>query len=207
MDFFFSPLACSLAGHVLIREHQLDIRLVPVSLQRKTTADGQDLHELTAKAQVPVLRFDDGRVLTENSAILQVLADMAPASGLLPPRDTAAGQATLEWLSFVSTELHKLCLYPIFQREAPDANKTWCRELLPRKLAFAASQLAHHPWLAGDIFTIADAYFGWVLMLSQHAGFKLDQQPALQAYWQRLLARPAFAQCLAEEQSLYKHYA
>jgi len=210
MDYFFSPLACSLAGHVLIREQALPIRTVPVSLQRKTTAEGLDFHAIAPKGQVPVLRFNEGRVLTENSAILQVLADLAPAAGLLPPRETPAGQATLEGLSFVSTELHKLCLYPLFQREVPDTVKAWCQALLPRKLAIVATQLAQQPWLAGERFTIADAYLGWALMLSQHAGVKLSDDPALHAlqdYWQRLLARPAFAATLAEEQALFKQYA
>lgn len=205
MDFFFSPLACSLAGRVLIREHSLDIQQIPVSLQRKTTGNGQDFRDISPQGLVPVLRFDDGRVLTENIAILQVLADMAPNSGLLPRRDTPAGQATLQWLGFVATELHKLCLYPIFQAESPDAAKAWSRSLLPGRLSVAARQLAQTPWLAGENFTMVDSYFGWVLMLSQHAGIALE--PVLQAAWQRLLARPAFAECLAEEQSMYKHYA
>ena len=207
MDYFFSPLACSFAGHLLIREHALAIRTIPVSLQRKVTAEGQDFHAVSAKAHVPVLRFDDGRVLTENGAILQVLADLVPAACLLPPRDTPAGQATLEWLGFVATELHKLCLYPIFQREAPDAVKSWSRALLPRRLGIAADHLADRTWLAGDDFTIADALFGWALMIAQHAGFRLADAPALQEYRQRLMARPAFAACMAEERALFREWA
>jgi len=53
MDYFFSPLACSLAGRVLIREHKLDIQQVPVSLQRKTTASGQAFHGIAPQGQVP----------------------------------------------------------------------------------------------------------------------------------------------------------
>jgi glutathione S-transferase len=207
MDYFFSPLACSFAGHLMIREHALPVRTIPVSLRRKLTAEGQDFHAVSPKAHVPVLRFDDGRVLTENSAILQVLADLAPASGLLPPRDTPAGQATLEWLGFVCTEVHKLCLYPIFQREAPEAVKAWCRTLLSRRLSIADDHLAQRTWLAGDGFTLADAHFGWALMLSQHAGFRLADAPDLQAYWQRLMARPAFAACVEEEQALFREWA
>lgn len=204
MDFYFSPLACSLAGHMIIREAGLPVRRVPVSLARGQAADGQPLRDLNPKAMVPVLRFDDGRLLTENIAVLTALADLAPEHGYLPPRDTPAGLATLEWLSFTATELHKLCLYPIFQPDAPEAVKAWCRSLLPGRLAVAAERLRHQPWLAGERFTLADAYFGWALMLGQHAGVSLAGQPPLQQAWQRLLARPAFAASLAEEETLFR---
>ena len=207
MEYFFSPLACSFAGHLLIREYDLPVRTVPVSLRRKVTAAGLDFHAVSPQGLVPVLRMDDGRVLTENNAILQVLADLAPAAGLLPPRDTPEGQATLEWLGFVSTEVHKLCLYPIFQREAPEAMKAWCRALLPRKLAVAGARLAHRRWLAADHFTIADALFGWALMISQHLDIQLADEPPLLAYWQRLMDRASFAECLADERSLFREHA
>ncbi|WP_395702865.1 glutathione S-transferase N-terminal domain-containing protein [Aquabacterium sp.] len=207
MQLFFSPLACSLASRVLIREAHLPIDCVPVSLPRRRSADGQDFLAINPLGQVPALRFDDGRVLTENIAILQQLADLAPQAGYLPPRDTPEGQAALQWLSFTATEVHKLCLYPVFQREAPDAVKAWCRGLLPQRLAHAATRLAATPWLAGDAFGVADAYFGWALMLAQQAGVDLATQPALQRYWQALLARPAFAATLGEEQALYRQQA
>jgi glutathione S-transferase len=207
MDFYFSPFACSFAGHVLIREANLPVSTIPVSLSRKQTADGTDFFTVTRKGLVPVLRFDDGHVLTESSAILQVLAEMAPQAGYLPERGTRACHEVLEWLSFVSTEIHKHCLYPIFLKDAPEECKAWALELLPRKLALAASRLAHQPYLAAGRFTIADAYLGWALMLCEQARIGLPQEAALQDYWQRLRARPAFAECMALEQRLYREYA
>lgn len=204
MQLFFSPLACSLACRVLIREARLPVEGVQVSLPRRRTSDGRDFLAITPQGQVPVLRFDDGRLLSENLVILQQLADLAPQAGYLPPRDTPEGQATRQWLSFTATEVHKLCLYPIFQREAPDAVKAWCRGLLPARLGFAAARLDQARWLAGDAFSAADAYFGWALVLAQHAGVDLAAQPALQRYWQALLARPAFVETLTEEQALYR---
>ncbi len=207
MDFFFAPLACSMAGHVLIREAGLPINLRRVALAPKQTAEGTDYHEIAPLGQVPVLRFDDGRVLTENSVVLQVLAGLAPERGYLPPRDSAEGLATLEWLSFSATEMHKLCLYPMFQRNAPDAVKAWSRAQLPPRLALAARRLEGRPWLAGEAFTIADAHFGWALALCRMAKVDEARAGALAGYWERLMARPAFAACLEEEKALYGRYA
>lgn len=207
MDYFYSPFACSFTGHLLIREAGLPITLVPVSLLRKQDAHGNSLEAISSKNHVPVLRFDDGRVLTEVSAILQVLADMAPQRGYLPPRNTLEGQRTLEWLSFAATEVHKVCLYPFFQRSAPAEVKAWAKGNLAGRLAFAAEQVREQPWLAGEQFTVADAYMGWALSLAPYLGFEVAQAGPLADYWARLLERPAFTECLALEESQYKQYA
>ena len=114
---------------------------------------------------------------------------------------------TLEWLSFTATEIHKLCLYPIFQRSAPEAARNWARERLAERLAVAAARLDEKTWLAGDRFTLADAYFGWALMLCPHAGVSLDPWPSLQRAWEQLMQRPAWAGVVAEEQRLYQAWA
>lgn len=142
MDYFFSPLACSFAGHVIIREASLPIEMQPVSLLRKQTKDGVPFDTISAKSQVPVLRFDDGRILTENSVVLEVLADMAPGHGYLPPRSSAAGQVTLEWLNFVASEVHKHCLYPIFTKGVPAEVRAWAKDNLVKKLTYVTRQLA-----------------------------------------------------------------
>jgi glutathione S-transferase len=208
MELYYSPFACSFASHVLVREAALDVRLVPVSLQRKQLADGSDFHAVTPKGQVPALRFDDGAVLTENIAVLQVLAELAPERGWLPARGTRAHHEAMEWLGFVATELHKLCLYPIFTPTSPEASRQWALRLLPTKLAFAAGRLEHHPWLGGDAFGVADAYFAWVLMLCEKLEIDFSHAPLvpLQGYWQRLKLRPAVAQCMADEAACYLQY-
>lgn len=207
MDYYYSPMACSLVGHALIREAGLPVKCIPVSLRTGQAADGSRLGELNAKTLVPVLRLADGRLLSENFAVLSAIADLAPGRGYLPPRDSVAGLATLEWLSFTATEIHKLCLYPIFQRNAPDAVRSWSRERLAERLAVAAARLGEQPWLAGDQFTLADAYLGWALMLCPNAGVSLEPWPPLQQAWQRWLERPAFAQTVAEERQLFPQHA
>lgn len=206
MDYFFSPMACSFAGHVLIREAGLPIELRPVSLLRKQTEDGRAFEDVSAKSQVPVLCFDDGRILTENSAVLQVLADMSPGRGYLPERSNPEGQSTLEWLNFVASELHKHCMYPIFTKGVPAEVQAWSKANLQKKLAFVTNHFAHRQYLAGDAFTIADAYLGWALMLTLRGGLWTPQEGLL-AYWNRLVERPAFTEAMEIEEALFKHYA
>ncbi|WP_286746871.1 hypothetical protein [Aquabacterium sp. UBA2148] len=206
MDYFFSPMACSFAGHVIILEASLPIKMQPVSLLRKQTSDGLAFEAISTKSQVPVLRFDDGRILTENSVVLQVLAEMAPEFGHLPARSSPNGQATLEWLSFVASELHKHCLYPIFTKGVPAEVQAWAKVNLGTKLAFVSKHLSHTPYLAGKAFSVADAYFGWALMLTLRGGL-WEPKGDLLAYWVRLLERPAFIAAMKNEEELFNQFA
>ncbi|MBX3653027.1 MAG: glutathione S-transferase N-terminal domain-containing protein [Ramlibacter sp.] len=210
MQLYYAPLACSFASHLLIREAGLPVKLVPVSLTRKQLDTGADYATIAPKGQVPVLCFDDGRLLTENAAVLQALAREAAArgsAGYLPEPGTVASDEVLEWLSFIGTEIHKQCLYPVFQRDAPEPVKAWALGLLGGKLRTVARRVAEQPFLAGDRFTVADAYLAWALMLCEQSGVGFQGVEGLHAYWTQVKARPAFGECLAHEARLYRSLA
>ncbi len=196
MQLYFSPFACSLASHITLREAGLQADLVPVTLSTKTTAAGDDYFTINARGQVPALRLDDGSVLTENSAVLQYLADRNPAAGLLP----ASGPdryAVLQWMSYLGTEVHKSCFALMFNPQAPAEVKDWGRACLDERVAYLEKEIGSRSFLVGDGFTIADAYLTWALNLCQKIGMTLP--PSLAAYFERLTARPAVRQAIAKE--------
>src|SRR5947199_3579653 len=84
MKLYFSPGACSLSPHIVLREAGLSFDLEQVDIRGKKTKSGGDYLQVNPKGQVPALRLDDGDMLTEGPAIVQYLADQAPASGLAP---------------------------------------------------------------------------------------------------------------------------
>ena len=88
MKLYYAPGACSLSPHIVAREAGLDVALEKVDLRSHKTADGRDYYQVNPKGYVPALELDDGRRLTEGPAIVQYLADQAPASGLVPPAGT-----------------------------------------------------------------------------------------------------------------------
>ena len=189
MELYYSPFACSLASHITLREAGLDAGLVPVTLSSKKTADGRDYFTVNPKGQVPALRLDDGAILTENTAVIQYLADLKPAAGLLPPVGSPDRYRVLEWMSFVSTEVHKACFAVMFNPESPPEAKAWARATLPKKLEHAASELGDREFLVGGRFTVADAYLTWALNLATLA--KVELPPALQRYLDGTKSRPA----------------
>lgn len=90
MKLYFSPGACSLSPHIVLLEAGLDFSAERVDLREKKTASGENFRAINPKGYVPALALDDGTVLTEGAAIVQYLADLAPAVGLLPPVGDAA---------------------------------------------------------------------------------------------------------------------
>lgn len=199
MELFFSPFACSLATHITAREAGIPVDLTAVTLSSKRTAGGDDYLAVNPKGQVPALRLDEGAVMTEGAAILQYLADRSPDAGLLPALGTSERYAVIEWLAFVSTEIHKTCFYPMFSPDAPAEAKAWARGLLDGKIAFVAKRLEGREFVATDSFTIADAALTWALTLCGKIGVDLAAHPSAAGYLARMQSRPAVQQALAAE--------
>ena len=87
---------------------------------------------------------------------------------------------------------------------ADEAAKASARERIGRNLSVGAAHLQRRPHLVGESFTVADAYFAWSLMLLRRAGVDIAEWPALAAYLERVLERPAVRQAVAIEQELRK---
>src|SRR5271165_766539 len=127
MDLFFSPLACSMSARIALAEAGAAAHFIEVDPDAKRMlATGEDYRTVNPLGYVPALRLDDGTVLTENSAILQYIADEFPAAGLAPPESDRLARAKLrQWLSFISSELHKGLMTPLLGRETPTEVKAW----------------------------------------------------------------------------------
>src|SRR5581483_8202343 len=120
MKLYYSPGACSLAPHIALREAGLTFDLEQVDLKAKKAKSGTDYWGVNPKGAVPALRLDDGEVLTEGAAILQYIADLAPASGLAPAAGTRERVRLQEWLNYIAAEVHK-GFAPLWKPNTPDA--------------------------------------------------------------------------------------
>src|SRR3954452_3291532 len=83
MKLYFSPGACSLSPHIVLREIGQKFDLAKVDLGSKKTDAGEDYTKVNPKGYVPALEIKDGEVLTEGPAIVQYLADNAKATNIL----------------------------------------------------------------------------------------------------------------------------
>ena len=197
MKLYYAPGACSLSPHIVAREAGVAIELVRVDNKAKKTETGADFWQVNPKGQVPVLALDDGSTLTEGPAIVQYIAEKAQ-SKLMPAAGTPERYRVLEWLNFVTSEIHK-SFTPLFKPNTPDAYKPIAKENLAARFSYVDQQLAGKQYLLGDQFTVADAYLFTVLRWSSLQQIDLSRYPNIGAFMGRVAARPKVQEALQAE--------
>lgn len=198
MKLYFAPNACSLAAHIVLRELGLPFSLVRVDNRTKRTADGQDFYRINPKGYVAALQLEDGTVLTEGAAILQYLADLQPEAGLAPANGTLERTHLQAQLNFIGSELHAR-MSPLFDSEIPEPVKDLLRSKLARRLGYLEQVLAANGQVAGDSFSIVDAYLFTVLGWSEQLKVDLGAYPAIRRFHQAVGMRPAVIEALRAE--------
>ena len=198
MKLYYSPGACSLASHIALYETGLPFEIDRLIKTTKMTVGGEDFMQINPKGYVPTIKLDDGSILTEGAAVLQYIADQKPDSGLAPKAGTMERYRLQEWLTFISSELHK-SFSPMFNKDTTEEVKTNVRNLLTKRFGYVETQLANKPYLMGDHFTVADAYLFVVANWSNPVGFDLSPFPRIKEYQARIAARPAVQAAMKAE--------
>lgn len=198
MKLYFSPGACSLASHIAILEAGLAVEPVLASTKTHTLADGTDYYKINPLGYVPLLEMDDGTLLREGPAILQYIADLAPLKNLAPANGTLQRYRLQEWLSFISTEIHKN-FSPMFNPNMPAEAKTIFKDKLKSRYTWLDEQLADKPFLAGEHFTVADCYLFTVTNWAKPLGLDISDCANLLAWHARIGERPAVQAAIAAE--------
>lgn len=198
MKLYYATGACSLAPHIVSREIDLNVELIRVDTKSHLTADGIDFYSINPKGSVPCLQLADGQLLTEGPIICQYLADQANNTQLMPASGTLARYRVMEWQNYITSELHK-SFSPLFNPNAGAETKALFAEQLKAKFAWLSSKLENTAYLTGDDFTAADAYLFVVTNWSKFVGVDLSHLSALQAFMQRVAARPAVQAALKAE--------
>lgn len=202
MKLYFSPLACSLATRIALYEAGADATFDEVDPKTKRTASGRDFRELHPLGLVPTLELPNGKLLTENAAVLQYVARAFPGAELAPTDPDGTAQLQ-RWLCFIGTELHKALFTPLLKKHVgPDA-KQHALGLADSRLGYVEQHLAGREFLL-ERFSVADAYLFTILNWSRATPVDLKAWPALSAYHARLRERPCFARAFAEELALYE---
>ena len=104
----------------------------------------------------------------------------------------------MEWLNFISTELHKM-FSPLFRPNTPEEYKPIAKENLATKFAYVDQKLAKTQYLMGDHFTVADAYLYVMLRWAQAQKLDMSKFANLKSYFERVGARPKVQEALKAE--------
>jgi glutathione S-transferase len=191
MKLYFTPGACSLASHIALKEAKIPFTAERVDLKTKTTATGDDFLSVNGKGYVPALMLDSGEVVTENLALLDYIAGLAPELGV----DGENGRTRqLEMLAYISTELHK-SFKPFFVGGS-EADKTKAGAYINRRMQYLADGAADD-YLFGERPSVADFYLFVIMRWASKFDIAVPSQ--LLALRDLLEARPAVQEAMRAE--------
>jgi len=198
MKLYYSPGACSLSPHIALLEAGLPFELVKVDLRAKKLENGDDFLKVNPKGQVPVVQFESGELVTEGPVIVQMIADKA-GNNLAPARDSDERYKLLEWLNYITTELHKN-IGPMFSPLLADEAKGFFKDRAMAKFKYLETALVGRDYLMGKQFTVADGYlFTMLIWATDRLKFDLSEMPNLLAYKARVAARPKVQEAMTRE--------
>ena len=199
MKLYFSPAACSLSPHILLRECGLTFDTEKVDTERHRTADGRDFYAINPKGQVPVLELADGRRLTQSMAIIEYLDETHPQPALLPA--DAAGRARVRALAqIVACEIHPLNNLRVLKylvndlKASDDAKNDWYKHWVRLGLQSYEARLAERPgtYSHGDTPTLADCCLVPQIFNAQRFDCDLSGLPRTMAVFDACMQLNAF---------------
>ncbi|MGG4603894.1 glutathione S-transferase family protein [Paenalcaligenes sp. Me131] len=148
---------------------------------------------LNPHGRIPVLKDDDtGVVLFESAAILLYLAER---TGKLLPSDLQQRWEAIKWLQFHASSVGPIIgqrvYFELFDSTPNPAAIERYQRLTNQLFGVLDQQLAQHPYLAGEHYSIADiAHFGWS-HIARIINMDFSHHTHLTAWHERIAARPA----------------
>jgi glutathione S-transferase len=153
-----------------------------------------EYQRISPTGTVPAIQLDDGRVVSESSAILFFLATDTPYL----PSDAFARAKVQQWLSFeqerVESQIGSLRYWTLTGKldRRPPFLVQMKRGSGERALQILNRELSQRPFLTEYGYTIADiavfAYGG----RAEQAGFSLEPYPHFRAWIERVQSQPGF---------------
>ena len=202
LRLFYSPGACSLVPHVALEEAQAEFEAVRTVIADKAHKRPEYL-AINPRGLIPAIAAE-GRVVTENIAVLAYIGHRWPESGQLAQDDLPAMARVFELLSWFATTVHYGGFGPIYRARAAGIERTHeeqaaDRERLRGLFGEIDALLAPGPWLLGDRYSLADPYPLTFLRWARRLELDVAQHRHWTAHARRLVERPAVQRALARE--------
>ena len=198
LTFFHSPNSRSAGVRILLEELGAKYTLHPLNLKKGQQREPAYL-AVNPMSKVPAVLHGDALV-TEQVAVYIYLADLYPEAGLTPAMGDPLRGPFLRWIAYYGS-----CFEPAIMDRA--------REIAPGQassnpygdfdtmLKTLTDQLEKGPYILGERFTAADILWGtalrWITMFKM-----IPVTPVIQAYMDRVSARPSVARAAALDQEL-----
>lgn len=186
LTLYIAPGSSSMAPHIALHHVGASFDIRVLSFARGEHRE-QAYRAINPEGKVPTL-IDGEHRLTEVAAILFYIAQLHPATGLLPDDPLAQAQA-LSWMSFAAASIH-----PAFIAG---------REQVNDALAQAERRLAGREWAVGERLSIADIHLFRLFWRIRHTlDLPLDELPGLMDHYRRMMSLPSVIKTIEVEQAI-----
>ena len=200
MKLYYSPGACSLATHIVLEWIGKPYTTHPVDIHDPKSPE---LLERNPAGQVPVIE-EGSWVLTQNSAVLNYLADMHPEAKL-GGDGTSKGRAEVNrWLGFVNSDMHPL-FKPLFgstsylgDEATIEKTRTNAKQALRSLFERNDKQLDGRDWITGTR-SIADPYLYVMVRWAKAQGIDISGLDNLERFFDRMDSDAAVKKVLKDE--------
>ncbi len=206
MKLYYYKGACSLVARIILNELDIKFQDEAVDLRTKKTASGEDYLAINPKGAVPAIRLDNDDLITEVQVIAQYLADNTQGHKMLPSIGNINRYHTLEWLNYISTELHKTFGQFFNPAMTEEVKNKFLIPMIMAKFTFLNERLSKGTFLMGDEFTLPDAYLYVMVLWATFFKIDLSKFSHIKSYIERLQTRPSVIKSLEQEEltQIYK---
>jgi glutathione S-transferase len=196
---YHSPQTRSSSVLILLEELDAPYALRDVNLRTGAQRRPEFL-AVNPLGKVPAI-IHEGALVTELGAIFIYLADAFPQRKLAPAIGDPLRGPYLRWLTFYGSAFEPAVMDRHLGQSPPRSMSAYGD--FDSVMALVNAQLATGPYLLGARFTAADIL--WAAALRWTTGFGLvPSSPQIDAYIDRVRARPAFARVLETDAQLLK---
>ena len=206
---YASPGSCSRVTMTALEEIGLDYeeRVLDLAAGAQT---GADYLAVNRKGKVPALLVD-GRLLTENAAILAYLHAAYPEAGLLPgvgdPIATAQALGDVIWCASTLHPIVRQVRAPFkWTLGDPAGVKEDGLAKFAKECAYMSERVGEDGWWYGERWSIVDSYICWAYGVARIGGFPLGDHPRLLAHNERVRSRASVRRVLDRERAAVERH-
>ena len=201
LTLYYHHMTCALASHIALQESGLAFEAI--CTDPHTPEERAELQNYNPTGTVPAL-MADGKLITENVAIMSYVADSIDA-GVLLPTDPVLRAQTLSFIAWGASSVHiafrQMARPQNFTTDpaSKDGIAAMGREVYWKYLERIDARLAGSKWIMGEQFSVADGYAFRFYTWGKLASLPVETLGNFTAFYERMLERPAVKAVLERE--------
>lgn len=211
LKFYFHPLS-SFCHKALIALYEHDVPFERVVVDLGDPAHRESFGKVWPLIKFPALRDEArGKTIAESSPVVEYIDAFYRKHGALMPDDRDLAWEVRMWDQFCDNYVMVPMQKITADNFRPDGGRDpigvdQARALILRAYEIMEDQLGARDWLVGDTFTLADCAAAPALMYADLCAPITDATPRVDAYLNRLMARPSYARALKEAEPFFNNF-